>query len=172
MNLAAKRSALRLCTLIVCSLLQTCDLLAQQGQPAAAGKPQAASSSEDSDKSSTEALQKATQNPVASLISVPLQNNTNFGIGPYDRAQNILNIQPVIPVGISKDWNLIVRWIAPIISQPAPGTANLEVYGIEEGTPLFSRLRMFRRMQASTALETCSPPSSFLQRSRTSSSGV
>ena len=86
---------------------------------------------------SAQSLQKATQNPVANLISVPLQNNTNFGIGPYDRAQNILNIQPVIPVGISKDWNLIIRWITPIVSQPAPGTANLEVYGIEEGTPIY-----------------------------------
>ena len=37
--------------------------------------PEVASSNED--------LQKATQNPVASLISVPVQNNTNFGIGPY-----------------------------------------------------------------------------------------
>jgi hypothetical protein len=82
-------------------------------------------------------LQKATQNPVASLISVPIQNNSNFGIGPYDRIQNVLNIQPVIPIGISESWNLIIRWIAPIIWQPAPGTANLEVFGIEENTPAY-----------------------------------
>ena len=54
-------------------------------------------------------LQKAVQNPVASLISVPLQNNSNFGIGPFDRIQNVLNIQPVIPVRLSENWNLIVR---------------------------------------------------------------
>jgi hypothetical protein len=36
--------------------------------------------------------------PAASLISVPLKNNTNFDIGPYDRTQNVLNIQPVISV--------------------------------------------------------------------------
>ena len=83
----------------------------------------------------TDALQKATQNPVASLISVPIQNNSNFGIGPNDRTQNVLNIQPVIPIKVSKDWNLIVRWIMPIIWQPAPGTQNLEVFGIEENTP-------------------------------------
>jgi hypothetical protein len=52
--------------------------------------------------SSTEDLQRATQNPVASLISVPLQDNTNFGIGPFDRNQNVLNIQPVIPTRISE----------------------------------------------------------------------
>jgi hypothetical protein len=86
---------------------------------------------------STENLQKATQNPVASLISVPIQNNSNFGIGPFDRTQNVLNIQPVIPIRASENWNLIIRWIAPVIWQPAPGTANLEVFGIEENTPAF-----------------------------------
>ena len=83
----------------------------------------------------TEDLQKASQNPIASLISVPIQNNSNFGVGPYDRIQNVLNIQPVIPVTLSDNWNLIVRWIVPIVWQPAPGTANLEVYGIVENTP-------------------------------------
>lgn len=82
-------------------------------------------------------LQKATQNPVASLISVPLQNNTNFSIGPFDRTQNVLNIQPVVPLRASENWNLIIRWIAPIIWQPAPGTTNLEVFGIEANTPAY-----------------------------------
>jgi hypothetical protein len=82
-------------------------------------------------------LQKEAQNPVAGLISVPLQNNTNFGIGPFGRNQNVLNIQPVIPVNVSQSWNLIIRWITPIVSQPAPGTANLEVFGIEENTPAY-----------------------------------
>ena len=44
---------------------------------------------------------------MANLISVPLQNNTNLGIGPYDRIQDVLNIQPVIPVRLSENWNLI-----------------------------------------------------------------
>jgi hypothetical protein len=82
-------------------------------------------------------LQKATQNPVASLISVPIQNNTNFGIGPFDRNQNVLNIQPVIPIRVSRNWNMIIRWIAPVIWQPAPGTENLEVFGIVEDTPAY-----------------------------------
>jgi hypothetical protein len=82
-------------------------------------------------------LQKATQNPVAGLISVPIQSNTNFGIGPFDRNQGVLNIQPVVPVNLSENWNLIVRWITPIIWQPTPGTANLEVFGIVENTPAY-----------------------------------
>jgi hypothetical protein len=90
-----------------------------------------------SEQADTEALQKATQNPVANLISVPLQDNTNLGIGPFDRNQNVLNIQPVIPIHITSDWNLIIRWIAPFIWQPAPGTADLQVYGIVENTPAY-----------------------------------
>src|SRR6267143_2934460 len=72
------------------------------------------------DAEEAEKLLKATQNPVASLISVPVQNNTNFNLGPADRTQDILNIQPVIPVGLSKDWNLIVRWITRVVWQPVP----------------------------------------------------
>ena len=65
-----------------------------------------------------EALAQAVQNPVGDLISVPLQNNTNFGFGPYDRTQNVLNIQPVVPIGLGSDWNLITRTIFPVITQP------------------------------------------------------
>ena len=64
------------------------------------------------------ALAQAAQNPVANMISLPLQNNTNFGVGPGDDTQNILNIQPVIPVSLSENWNLITRTIAPVIYQP------------------------------------------------------
>jgi hypothetical protein len=63
-------------------------------------------------------LAKLARNPIANLISVPSQNNTNFNYGPLDGTQNILNIQPVIPVTLSKDWNLITRTILPLIWQP------------------------------------------------------
>jgi len=88
----------------------------------------------------TEALQKATQNPVASLISVPVQNNNNFGVSPGYRTQDILNIQPVVPVGISKDWNLIIRVITPIIWQPLPNqppAPETGVYGLGDMVPTF-----------------------------------
>ncbi|HEY4010221.1 MAG TPA: hypothetical protein VGM11_08740, partial [Acidobacteriaceae bacterium] len=86
---------------------------------------------------STANLAKATQNPVANMISVPIQNNSNFGIGPYNRIQNVLNIQPVVPVKLGSKLNLIVRPIIPIINQPAPGTADLESLGIDAGTPAY-----------------------------------
>jgi len=67
---------------------------------------------------STEELAKAAQNPVADMISLPFQNNTNFDYGPDDDIQNILNIQPVWPFRIAPDWNLISRTILPVIYQP------------------------------------------------------
>lgn len=84
-----------------------------------------------------DALQKAVQNPVADLISVPLQDNTNFDIGLFGRNQNVLNIQPVVPVHVSDEWNMIIRWITPLLWQPAPGSADLQVFGIVENTPAY-----------------------------------
>ncbi len=69
---------------------------------------------------SAEELAKLSQNPVGNLISLPFQNNTNLNVGPQDRTQNILNIQPVIPIHITSEWNIITRTILPVISQPAP----------------------------------------------------
>lgn len=85
-------------------------------------------------------MRKAAQNPIASLISVPVQNNTNFGIEPGDRVQNVLNIQPVIPTGISKNANLIIRWITPITWQPLPAeplAPEVDKYGFGDMQPSF-----------------------------------
>jgi hypothetical protein len=68
---------------------------------------------------SAEELAKLAQNPVGNLISVPFQNNTNLNFGPEKGTQNILNIQPVIPISINKDWNIITRTILPVISMPS-----------------------------------------------------
>ncbi len=63
-------------------------------------------------------LAKAVQNPIANLISVPFQNNTNFEFGPREKTQNVLNIQPVVPFELGDSWNLITRTILPVVSQP------------------------------------------------------
>jgi hypothetical protein len=68
-------------------------------------------------------LAKKTQNPIADLISLPLQNNLNFGYGAKDAphsssTQYVLNIQPVLPGKVTNEWNLITRPIIPVIRQP------------------------------------------------------
>ena len=67
--------------------------------------------------SSADDLARQLQNPLASLISVPFQNNFDFGFDPADGSRWLMNIQPVIPMSISEDWNLIGRVILPVISQ-------------------------------------------------------
>jgi opacity protein-like surface antigen len=76
-----------------------------------------------------EKLAKDAQNPIADLISVPFQNNANFNIGPFNRVQNVLNIQPVVPLHLSNDWLVISRTIVPLTSQPDPVFDN-NTFGI------------------------------------------
>ena len=72
-------------------------------------------------------LAKQLSNPVAALISVPFQANWDFDLGDGSGQKFTLNIQPVIPISISKDWNLILRTIVPVIDQSGvfgPGSGS------------------------------------------------
>src|SRR5688572_7990565 len=74
-------------------------------------------------------LAKQLSNPIASLVSVPSQINDDERLGPDGEGSRILvNVQPVIPVAISDDWNLISRTIVPLIRQEdvsqEPGTQS------------------------------------------------
>lgn len=79
----------------------------------------------------TSDLAQQLSNPVADLISVPLQFNLDEGIGPNDVSRQVLNIQPVLPFSISDDWNLISRTIIPVVWQEAivPGDKDREGFG-------------------------------------------
>ena len=85
---------------------------------------------------SSEELAKLAQNPVGNLISVPLQNNTNLNFGPEEGTQNIANLQPVIPISVNEDWNIITRTILPIVSNPQLYPGDDRTNGI--GDTLFS----------------------------------
>ncbi len=87
-----------------------------------------------------EALAKKLSNPIADLVSIPFQFNWQEGYGPNDDLQFVLNIQPVVPFHITKDWNLIRRFIVPYISQPelAPGVGPVSGFGTITFSSFFS----------------------------------
>lgn len=87
---------------------------------------EAQTTEQDSD---TELAQK-TENPISDLMRFPLSNNMNFGIEPNHRMNNTLNVQPLIPITLNRDWNLITRTIVPIIKQPTPSTASADTWGL------------------------------------------
>ena len=94
------------------------------------------------------ALAEKLQNPIADLISVPFQSNTNFNVGPNKGTQEILNIQPVIPIHLTEDWNVITRTILPLVWNPSfQPIASVPPFGLSPTT--FSAF--CRRPETSTA---------------------
>jgi hypothetical protein len=81
-------------------------------------------------------LAKKLANPIADLISLPIQSNIDFGVGPGDGTVSRTNIQPVIPFELSEHWNLISRTILPVIDQEglAPAGDSLDVFGLGDTT--------------------------------------
>lgn len=71
---------------------------------------------------------KQLANPIAALISVPVQVNYDEDFGVDNEGATLrINVQPVIPFSIGQDWNLISRTILPILNQddiPVPGTSE------------------------------------------------
>jgi hypothetical protein len=89
------------------------------------------------DKAQSAELAKKLSNPVANLISVPIQNNWDFGIGPANAMRYTANIQPVIPVSLAEDWNLITRTIMPVIYAESPVKAGPDHSGLGDITQSF-----------------------------------
>jgi hypothetical protein len=84
-------------------------------------------------------LAKKLANPISDLISLPIQSNYDFGVGPGDGTKWTTNIQPVIPFGISEDWNLISRTILPVTDQEGLAAAGdgLDAFGLGDTVQSF-----------------------------------
>lgn len=93
------------------------------------GWAQSAAPDASVDAESASEVAKKLQNPIGDLINVPFQSNTNFDVGPHNGTQEILNIQPVIPIHITPDWNIITRTILPLIWQPSFQPARSVPFG-------------------------------------------
>jgi len=82
------------------------------------------------DADSQAELAKKLANPVAALVSLPLQGNWDLNNGPQNTTRFTLNIQPVIPFSMGENWNLITRTILPVIYAESPVRGGTTSEGI------------------------------------------
>ncbi len=101
---------------VIFLLSPLCGIAQEPGNAQEVAPPPSATVSSESDETSADELAKKLANPVSSLISVPFQNNFDLGYA-NDGFRYTLNFQPVIPLSLNEDWNLIVRAIVPFIHQ-------------------------------------------------------
>lgn len=97
--------------------------------PLAAAQEKPEDTSEAKPEESNSDLAKKLSNPISDLVSIPFQFNWNSGVGPTNGLQLVLNIQPVVPVSLTSNWNLIGRFILPIIAQPILVTGGEPTFG-------------------------------------------
>ena len=73
-------------------------------------------------------------NPIANMVSLPFQFNWFGHIAPFDSTAFVLNVQPVIPITLNEDWNLILRFILPFAGVPALTTNGIPQFGTSDIT--------------------------------------
>ena len=102
----------------------------------------AASSAGSSAAASSEAAQKSggvsaadVQNPIANLVSLPLQNNTYFDVGPSKSTVNALLVEPVVPFKLGANWEVVTRTIVPLIYEPRTSQTNGATFGLGNVQP-------------------------------------
>ena len=94
---------------------------------------------------SATAIAKKLQNPIGDIYSIPFQNNTNFNAGTKGGTQNILNIQPVIPIHVNDEWNVITRTILPLVWSPTYQPAPSVPFGLSVTEEPSQRVGLGRR---------------------------
>ena len=118
---------------LLVSMLAAGCLLALISTVANAQQPAAAAPAADD----TAELAKKLSNPISDLVSVPFQFNWYQHVGPLELSTFILNVQPVIPLQLNDDWNLILRIIVPFIGQPPLFKGDVSTFGVGDMTTSF-----------------------------------
>ncbi len=120
MNPIANKARLPLAALVTACLVACAPAHAQTApDPSADTKPDDNYKPvTDPSKANEDDIAKESENPIGNLTILPLENYTNFGVGPHDGTQNILEFEPVVPVHLNQDWNLINRAIIPVVWNP------------------------------------------------------
>ena len=121
---------------------------AQQPPPPRPPTPPAAPEEEE--------LAKKLSNPVSDLVSVPFQFNWQQNVGPSEATRFILNVQPVMPFALNKDWNLIARVIVPLVSQPALVDGGEPVFGVSDILATKAGIDLGSRTRDQSSLDECS----------------
>ena len=104
--------------------------------PATDPAPSAAVTPAPSAASATNSAQQA-QNPLTPLYSIINENDTNFGVGPLRGTQNALLVEPVTPIRLTPDFNLVTRWIIPVVREPALAPSVPSEFGLGNVQPQF-----------------------------------
>jgi hypothetical protein len=94
---------------------------------------------ESSDQKTSE-IAKQAQNPIANVISVPLENDFYPHTGVDKEDSYVLEMKPVVPFKLSNDWNLITRTVIPVAQVPdlAPGVSGASGLGDVQTSLFFS----------------------------------
>jgi len=107
-------------------------LAAQEPRPTDSGQPvESASGARESE------LARRSQNPVEDMVSIPVEENLDYGIGANDRAQSTLKIEPRIPAHVLPSWNIVTRTIIPIVYKPDAMATTGGSSGLGDVNPTF-----------------------------------
>jgi hypothetical protein len=92
----------------------------------------------------TSSLAKDAKNPFADLVNLQLFYDANLAVSPANNTQQVLTLQPLVPVHLDKDWIIITRTILPLIDQPgaAPGQDWVRGAGDTQFAALLSPARV------------------------------
>lgn len=77
------------------------------------------------------------ENPIATRISVPFQSNTYFSSGPLEKTGNVVIVQPLVPIKLTRDWNLMTRWVTRVVYVPRRSPDRGSAFGLGNLQPEF-----------------------------------